>query len=275
MRAQLGPHGSRIALARLTVVRHAGKHNGAARSLHRTPKAHAQQGGGLKRHAAAIQLFRQRGQRALLMRERIAVQVDIGKQHRIVAVGTQRRRIGKRRKAHLGTRGAIDLVGLVIVCGAALVHLGADAVEHGHGRRLRHVERTGVVHKDVDGMAQQGSLGLATGLAVETAKRAIGQRLGNGKHGLERRHGFVAPQRLEHVRDHARHVLKPVLVAGRLARTPHLTLHALQQALHARSGLAARQAHVLVEAAGARGVGTRKRTVDPVGKLRRGPPLGL
>ena len=77
-------------------------------------------------------------------------------------------------------------------------------------------------------MSQQGGLRLATGLTVETAKRAIGQRLGDGKHGLERRHGLVAPQRLEHVRDHARHVLKPVLVTRRLARAPHLALNALQ-----------------------------------------------
>lgn len=34
-----------------------------------------------------------------------------------------------------------------------------------------------------------------------------------------------------------------------LARAPHLTLDALQQALNARSGLVARQAYVLVEAA--------------------------
>ena len=124
-------------------------------------------------------------------------------------------------------------------------------------------------------MAQQGHLRLATGLTVETAKCAIGQCLGNGKHGLERRHGFVAPQRLEHVRDHARHVLKPVLVARRFTRAPHLALHALQQALDARSGLAARQSHILVERARAGGVGTRKRAVNPVGKLRSGPPLSL
>ena len=124
-------------------------------------------------------------------------------------------------------------------------------------------------------MAQQGHLRLATSLTVETAKCAIGQRLGNGKHGLERRHGFVAPQRLEHVRDHARHVLKPVLVARRLAGAPHLALDALKQALNARGSLAARKTHVLVEAAGARGVGTRKRAINPVGKLWSGPPLSL
>ena len=127
------------------------------------------------------------------MRERIAVQVDIGKQHRIVAVGTQRRRIGKRHKTHLGARCAVDLVGLVIVSGTALIHLGADAIEHGHGRRLRHIERAGVVHKDVDGMAQQGGLGLTTGLTVKAAQSAIGQRLGNREHGLECRHGLVTP----------------------------------------------------------------------------------
>ena len=87
------------------------------------------------------------------MRKRVAVQVDVGKQHGIVAVGAQGRRIDKRRKAHLGARGTVNLVGLVIVGGAALVHLGADAVEHGHGRCLRHVERAGVVHEDIDGMA--------------------------------------------------------------------------------------------------------------------------
>ena len=124
-------------------------------------------------------------------------------------------------------------------------------------------------------MAQQGHLRLATGLTVETTKRAIGQCLGNGKHGLERRHGLVAPQRLEHVRDHARHVLKPVLVARRFTRAPHLALHALQQALDARSGLAARQSHVLIEGTGIDGISARKRTVNPVGKLRRGPPLSL
>ena len=124
-------------------------------------------------------------------------------------------------------------------------------------------------------MAQQGHLRLATGLAVETTKRAIGQCLGNGKHGLERRHGLVAPQRLKHVRDHAWHVLKPVLVARRFTRAPHLALHALQQALDARSGLAARQSHVLIEGSRAGGIGARKRTVDPVSKLRGGPPLGL
>ena len=42
-------------------------------------------------------------------------------------------------------------------------------------------------------MAQQGSLGLATGLAVKAAQGAVGQRLGNREHGLERRHGLVAP----------------------------------------------------------------------------------
>ena len=67
MRPQLGPHGSRIALARLAIVGHAGEHNGAARRLHHAAKAHAQQGRGLKRHAIAPQLDRQRGQRALLM----------------------------------------------------------------------------------------------------------------------------------------------------------------------------------------------------------------
>ena len=87
------------------------------------------------------------------MRKRVAVQVDVGKQHGIVAVGAQGRRIDKQRKAHLGARGTVNLAGLVIVGGAALVHLGADAVEHGHGRCLRHVERAGVVHEDIDGMA--------------------------------------------------------------------------------------------------------------------------
>ena len=124
-------------------------------------------------------------------------------------------------------------------------------------------------------MAQQGRLGLAAGLSVKPTQGAIGQRLDNSEHGLERRHGFVAQQRLEHVRGHARHVLKPVLVTGRLARAPHLALHALQQAPNARSGLAARQAHVLIEATRAGGIGTRKRAVNPVGKLRGGPPLGL
>ena len=124
-------------------------------------------------------------------------------------------------------------------------------------------------------MAQQGHLRLATGLAIQAAQRAIGQRLGNGKHGLERRHGLVTPQRLEHVRDHARHVLKPVLVARRLARAPHLALDALQQALNARGSLAARETHILIEGTGIDGISARKRTVNPVGKLRRGPPLSL
>ena len=67
VRPQLGPHGSRVALACLAIVRHAGKRNRAARGLHRAAKAHAQQGRGLKRHTTAPQLGRQRGQRALLM----------------------------------------------------------------------------------------------------------------------------------------------------------------------------------------------------------------
>ncbi len=46
MRPQLGPHGSRVALARLAIVRHAGKRNRAACRLHCTAKAHA--------HAACI-----------------------------------------------------------------------------------------------------------------------------------------------------------------------------------------------------------------------------
>ena len=124
-------------------------------------------------------------------------------------------------------------------------------------------------------MAQQGHLRLATGLAIQAAQQAIGQRLGNGKHGLERRHGLVTPQRLEHVRDHTRYVLKPVFVARRLARAPHLALNALQQALNARGSLAARETHILIEGTGIDGISARKRTVDPVGKLRRRPPLGL
>ena len=76
-------------------------------------------------------------------------------------------------------------------------------------------------------MSQQSRLRLATNLTVKASKGAIGQRLGHGEHGLERRHGFVAPQRLKHVRDHARHVLKPVLITGSLARAPDLALHAL------------------------------------------------
>ena len=64
---------------------------------------------------------------------------------------------------------AIDLVGRVIVSGTALVHLGSNAVENRHGRGLRHVERASIIHKDVDGMAQQSRLRLATGLAVKTA----------------------------------------------------------------------------------------------------------
>ena len=166
-------------------------------------------------------------------------------------------------------------MGLVIVGGATLVHLGANAIEHGHGCSLRHAERAGAIHKDVDGVAQQGRLRLATSLAIQAAQRAIGQRLGNGKHGLERRHGLVTPQRLEHVRNHTRHVLKPVLVARRPARAPHLALDTLQQALNARGSLAARETHILIEGTGIDGISARKRTVDPVGKLRRGPPLGL
>ena len=54
MRPQLSPHGSRVALARLAIVRHAGKRNRTARGLHRATKAYAQQGGRLKRHTAAI-----------------------------------------------------------------------------------------------------------------------------------------------------------------------------------------------------------------------------
>lgn len=67
VRPQLGPHGSRIALVRLAIVGHAGKRNRTARGLHRAAKAHAQQGRGLKRHTAAPQLGRQRGQRSLLV----------------------------------------------------------------------------------------------------------------------------------------------------------------------------------------------------------------
>ena len=67
VRPQLGPHGSRVALARLAIVGHTGERNRAACRPHRAAKAHAQQGRGLKRHAAAPQLCRQRGQRALLM----------------------------------------------------------------------------------------------------------------------------------------------------------------------------------------------------------------
>ena len=54
VRSKLGPRGRRIALARLAIVRHAGKCNRAVRSLHRAAEAHAQQGGRLKRHTAAI-----------------------------------------------------------------------------------------------------------------------------------------------------------------------------------------------------------------------------
>ena len=67
MRPQLGPHGSRVALARLAIVRHAGKRNRTARGLHRAAKAHAQQGRGLKRHALATKARRQRGQWPLLV----------------------------------------------------------------------------------------------------------------------------------------------------------------------------------------------------------------
>ena len=254
MRPQLGPHGGWIALARLAIVRHARKRNRTTRRLHRTTKAHAQQGRGLKRHALSTKARRQRGQRPLLVRERIAVQIDIGKQHSIVAAGAQSRRIGKRSKTNLSTWRTVNLVGLVIVGGTTLVHLGANAIEHGHGRGLRHVERAGAIHKDVDDVAQQGHLRLATGLAIQAAQREIGQRLGNGKHGLERRHGFVTPQRLEHVRNHTRHVLKPVLVARRLARAPHLALDALKQALNARGSLAARETHILIEGTGIDGI---------------------
>ena len=166
---QLGPYGCRVALARLAIVCHAGERGRTARRLHCTAKAHAQQGGGLQRHAVAAQLGRQRGKRALFVRKRIAVQVDIGKQHGIVAARTQNRRIGKRHEAHLRPWRAIDLVGLVIVSGTALVHLGSNAVENRYGRGLRHVERASIVHKDVDGMAQQSRLCLATGLAVKAA----------------------------------------------------------------------------------------------------------
>ena len=166
-------------------------------------------------------------------------------------------------------------MGLVIVGGATLVHLGANAIEHGYGRGLRHVERAGAIHKDLDDVAQQGHLRLVTSLTVKASKGAIGQRLGNGKHGLERRHGLVTPQRLEHVRNHTRYVLKPVVVARRLARAPHLALNALQQALNARGSLATRETHILIEGTGTDGISARKRAVDPVGKLRRGPPLGL
>ena len=169
MRPQLGPHGSRIALACLAIVRHTGERDRTARRLHRTAKAHAQQGSGLQRHAVAAQLGCQRGKRALFVRKRIAVQVDIGKQHGIVAARAKNRRIGKRREAHLCSWCAIDLVGLVIVGGTALVHLGSNAVENRHARGLRHVERASIVHKDVDGMAQQSRLCLATGLAVKAA----------------------------------------------------------------------------------------------------------
>ena len=166
---QLGPYGCRVALARLAIVRHAGERDRTARRLHRTAKAHAQQGSGLQRHAVAAQLGCQRGKRALFVRKRIAVQVDIGKQHGIVAARAKNRRIGKRREAHLCPWRAIDLVGRVIVSGTALVHLGSNAVENRHGRGLRHVERASIVHKDVDGMAQQSRLCLATGLAVKAA----------------------------------------------------------------------------------------------------------
>ena len=67
MRPQLGPHGSRVALARLAIVRHAGKRNRTARGLHHAAKAHAQQGRGLKRHALATKARRQRGQWPLLV----------------------------------------------------------------------------------------------------------------------------------------------------------------------------------------------------------------
>ena len=166
---QLGPYGCRVALACLAIVRHTGEHDRTARRLHRTAKAHAQQGSGLQRHAVAAQLGCQRGKRALFVRKRIAVQVDIGKQHGIVAARAKNRRIGKRREAHLCSWCAIDLIGLVIVGGTALVHLGSNAVENRHGRGLRHVERASIVHKDVDGMAQQSRLCLATGLAVKAA----------------------------------------------------------------------------------------------------------
>ena len=166
---QLGPYGCRVALSRLAIVCHAGKRDRTARRLHCTAKAHAQQGGGLQRHAVAAQLGHQRGKRALFVRKRIAVQVDIGKQHGIVAARTQNRRIGKRHEAHLCPWRAIDLVGRVIVSGTALVHLGSNAVENRHGRGLRHVECASIVHKDVDGMAQQSRLCLATGLAVKAA----------------------------------------------------------------------------------------------------------
>ena len=238
-------------------------------------KARAQQGRELKRHALATKARRQRGQRPLLARERIAVQIDIGKQHGIVAAGAQSCRIGKRSKTNLSTWRTVNLVGLVIVGGATLVHLGANAIEHGYGRGLRHVERAGAIHKDLDDVAQQGHLRLVTSLTVKASKGAIGQRLGNGKHGLERRHGLVTPQRLEHVRNHTRYVLKPVVVARRLARAPHLALNALQQALNARGSLATRETHILIEGTGTDGISARKRAADPVGKLRRGPPLGL
>ena len=67
MRPQLGPHGSRIALARLAIVRHARKRNRATCRPHRVAKAHAQQGRRLKRHALATKARSQRGQRSFLV----------------------------------------------------------------------------------------------------------------------------------------------------------------------------------------------------------------
>ena len=67
MRPQLGPHGRRIALARLTIVGHTGERNRTTRRLYRAAKACAQQGRRLKRHALATEARRQRGQRPLFV----------------------------------------------------------------------------------------------------------------------------------------------------------------------------------------------------------------
>ena len=67
MRPQLGPHGRRIALARLTIVGHTGERNRTTRRLYRAAKACAQQGSRLKRHALATEARRQRGQRPLFV----------------------------------------------------------------------------------------------------------------------------------------------------------------------------------------------------------------
>ena len=271
--AKLRPHRRRVAVPRLAVMRHAGENRPGTRGGERAVEEVPLGCGGLELDGREAELRPERRERALLVREREAVDVGVCYEDGVDGACGQQRGVGERHEAHAGHLRVPVRTGVREV-GRLGATTGGDrqAVQHRGRHGLADIELARGVDQGLDGLRRHRGLDACAHRAVPPAEGGRGQRRRDRAHGLQRRDRAVLPEAGDDAAAHRGDGRIGLRLVGAAARGLGLGLVALEHAKDCLGRDGSVGADLLVELARRVGVHAGQRRVQPIGKLRGGPP---